>query len=131
MADYPTMPFHTDAYLADTMHLTLEEHGAYMKMLIIAWRSPGCDLPDDDKRIATMLGLTMKRWQEKIRPAVEQFWTIENGVWYQKKQREVRVFVENSIEQKRQAGIKSAQAKQLKNIETGSTAVEMPLQRQG
>ena len=40
MADFPALPFFTDAYLGDTQHLTLEEHGAYQKLLYIAWRSP-------------------------------------------------------------------------------------------
>ena len=58
MTDLPFLPFWPDAYLADTMHLSLEEHGCYLKMLMISWRSPDCRIDADDARIATMLGVT-------------------------------------------------------------------------
>lgn len=122
MAEYPTMPFHTDAYLADTMHLSNEEHGAYLRLLIIAWRSPDCCLPDDDKRLATMLGVTTKRWREKLRPIIEPFWRIENGTWTQKKQLEVRKKVEKNVQQKRNAYEQTERAKRLKNNDTGKSA---------
>jgi uncharacterized protein YdaU (DUF1376 family) len=63
------MPYFGDAYMADTRHLTLEEHGAYHLLLLIAWRSPNCALPDDDKRIAQMLGITAKKWAA-LKPTV-------------------------------------------------------------
>ena len=96
MAEYPAMPLFTDAYLGDTHHLTLEESGAYLKLLMIAWRTPGCCLPDDDKRLATMLGVTIKRWRERLRPVIEPFWIVEDGKWTQKKQQKVRKKVKKS-----------------------------------
>jgi uncharacterized protein YdaU (DUF1376 family) len=90
MADYPHMPFFVDAYLGDTMHLSLEEHGAYLKLLMIAWRSPDCALPDDDRKLARMLGVTVAAWTRRLRPAIAPFWTVADGVWTQKKQRKIR-----------------------------------------
>jgi uncharacterized protein YdaU (DUF1376 family) len=37
MSRTPFMPFYPDAYLADTAQLTLEEQGAYMRLLCYLW----------------------------------------------------------------------------------------------
>ena len=52
MAEFPALPFWTDAYLADTQHLTNAEHGLYLRLLITIWRSPNCRIPNDEKWIA-------------------------------------------------------------------------------
>ncbi len=130
MADYPAMPLWTDAYLGDTQHLQLHEHGAYVKLLMIAWRTPDCRLPNDDKRLATMLGVGPKKWLS-IKEAIWPFFTEEGNKVFQKRQLKVRAEVEKNVSQKRSAGKASAQSKSLKNNETGSTAVDEPLQRQG
>lgn len=121
MAEFPAMPLLTDAYLGDTHHLTLEENGAYLKLLMIAWRTPDCSLPDDDKRLATMLGVTTKRWREKLRPIISPFWQINGGKWTQKKQQEVRKKVEKSVQQKRDAVAAREKAKHQKNNDTDTS----------
>ncbi len=80
MADFPALPLWTDAYIADTTHLTNEEHGVYLRLLMFAWRSPGCSLPDDDHRIAIMVGVTPKKWQS-LRPVIEPMWLVREGKW--------------------------------------------------
>lgn len=105
MSTTPALPLFGDAYMADTRHLTLQEHGAYLLMLIIAWQSPECRLPDDDKRIAQMLGITLTRW-EKIKPVVSPFWKIGGGFWTQQRLKKERSFVE-----KRRRDSKSAARK--------------------
>jgi len=87
------LPLFGDAYMADTMHLTLEEHGAYLRLLMLAWRSLDCGLPNDDKRIARMLGISSQRWS-KIRPIVMEFWTLEKNRWFQKRLKKERIYVE-------------------------------------
>ncbi|ACL63205.1 DUF1376 domain-containing protein [Methylobacterium nodulans] len=45
MSAYPSLPLFTDAFIADTGHLSAAETGAYLMLLMVAWRSPGCSLP--------------------------------------------------------------------------------------
>ncbi len=79
-----SIPLFGDAYLADTRHLSLEEHGAYCQLLMIAWRLPNCALPDDEKRISQMLGVTPKKWAT-IRDSVMAFWSLTEFGWQQKR----------------------------------------------
>jgi uncharacterized protein YdaU (DUF1376 family) len=92
-ATAPSIPLFGDAYLADTRHLSLEEHGAYLQLMMIAWRTEGCCLPDDDSRLARMLGVTVAKWR-KIKPTVMAFWKLEDGAWKQSRLSKERKFVE-------------------------------------
>ncbi len=87
------IPLFGDAYLADTRHLSLEEHGAYLQLMMIAWRIDGCCLPDDDSRLSRMLGVTAAKWK-KLKPVVMAFWTMEDGAWRQGRLSKERKFVE-------------------------------------
>ena len=114
MAELPAMPYFGDAYIADTRHLTLEEHGAYRLLLDIAWRSPNRALPDNDKRIAQMLGITPARWS-KLRPAVMAFWSISPHGWQQKKLLKVWEETIKRRDKRRQAAEARWGAKSLKD----------------
>ena len=122
MAKYPAMPLWTDSYIADTQHLTNEEHGIYFRLLMFAWRTPECSLPNDDKRLALMVGLTPGKWS-KIKQTILSFWTLENDKWTQKKQQKVFQQVQENVEQKRSAGRASVKAKLLITNKQGSTDV--------
>lgn len=76
------IPFFGDAYLADTTHLTTEEHGAYFLLMLAAWRQDDCGLPDDDKKLARIAGLTARKWTS-ISNTIRGFWFTENGRIYQ------------------------------------------------
>lgn len=71
------MPMYWDAYLADTTHLTTEEHGAYLLLLGAMWRRNGW-VPDDDKDNARILGMTTGKWR-KVKARLMPFLTAENG----------------------------------------------------
>ena len=94
MAEFPALPLFTDAYLADTRHLTTEEHGAYLLLMIEAWRRPDCNLPDDDKMLARLSGIGVARWPE-IKPVVMAFWVRDGRrkVWTQKRLLKERSYV--------------------------------------
>ena len=82
MAEFPALPLWTDAYLGDTTHLTTIEHGAYLLLLMTAWRTRDCRLPDDDRLLARYARLDARQWK-RIRPIIEQFFRIESGFWTQ------------------------------------------------
>lgn len=82
MAKLPALPIFTDAYLADTRHLTTLQHGAYFLLMMTAWRSSGCDLPDDDKLLARWSGLDIRTWKNN-KNAVMGLWRLVSGRWTQ------------------------------------------------
>lgn len=110
MAEFPALPFFTDAYLADTRHLTTEEHGVYLLLLMCAWRTRGCSLKDEDKMLARIAGLSLAKWR-KMRPAMLEFFSVENGVWRQKKLSQVYETVSKKVERNRANGSKGGKAK--------------------
>lgn len=124
MADFPALPLWTDAYLADTLHLSTEEHGAYLLLLMTAWRSPDCTLPDDDDRLARMARVGAKKWA-KMRPVLAHFWTVDDGRWKQKRLLKERERAEKNRDQKRHA----AAAKHRKNNNTGAAGGAAPHMR--
>ncbi len=72
------MPLYIGDYLADTMHLSTEQHGAYLLLLFHLWRRSA--LPDDDTALAKVAGLSPTSWNS-ARPVLAAFFRIENGLW--------------------------------------------------
>lgn len=56
------MPWNIDDYLSDTRHLSTLEHGAYVLLIMRYWQKGG--LPDDDRMIMRIAGLTAEQWAE-------------------------------------------------------------------
>src|SRR4026209_345578 len=96
-------------YFRDTGHLTCEEHGAYLRLIGYCWVRAG-NLPDDDVRLALLLGLRPAKWR-KMRPTIAQFFQIKDGFWRHKRvDRELESARENR-ERLRNAGRKGASAR--------------------
>lgn len=125
MAEFPSLPLFTDAYIGDTVHLTNEEHGVYLRLLMFAWRSPDCALPIDDKRLALMVGVTAKKWAS-LKPAVMAFWAKTEAGWQQDRLTFERQRVKVLMDQKVAAGKASARAKSRKTKERVATDVDTP-----
>jgi uncharacterized protein YdaU (DUF1376 family) len=74
----PFMQLYVADYLGDTRHLTTEQHGAYLLLLMTMWRSDGC-LPNDAKKLARIAGCSPSRWA-KISEDVLEFFDVEGAV---------------------------------------------------
>lgn len=114
LAEFPALPLFTDAYLADTRHLTAEEHGAYLLLLMCAWRTRGCALKDCDRTLARIVGVTRPRWK-KLRPVLAEFFDTTGGQWQQKKLTEVYRGVEARVAKNRANGAKGGRAKAVRS----------------
>lgn len=125
MAEFPALPLFTDALLGDTTHLTQAEFGAYMLMLITAWRAPGCALSADDVYLSRISRSNANRNWRQIKASVMPFWTLgPDGLYRQKRLSSERLRSQRNAEYARRAGNASA----LKRHETRSTAVAAVLQ---
>lgn len=77
MSQAPSMPMYWKAYLADTTHLTTEEHGAYMLLMATMWQRNGF-VSDNDEDNARALGLTLGKWG-KVKSRLSKFLVFNDG----------------------------------------------------
>ena len=66
----PWMPLYVADYLADTGHLSCEEHGAYLLLIMHYWRNGG--LPTEDAELARICRLPLRKWA-KLRETLARF----------------------------------------------------------
>lgn len=127
MARLDEIPFSTSAYLADTQHLSLAQHGAYLLILMTMWRAGGW-IPDDDRVLANICKSTITKWR-KIAADVRALLISKDGKLSQKRllsgiENETKRFSKNA-ENGKAGGI----AKSLKSKEpTLATATISPPQ---
>jgi len=77
------MPVFVGDYLRDTIDLSLEENGAYSRLLFTMW-SRGGRLLNDPARLARIAGCELADWQ-RLWPILARFFTIEGNDITQKR----------------------------------------------
>jgi uncharacterized protein YdaU (DUF1376 family) len=85
MAEFPMLPFWTDSWLSDTAHLSFEERGLYLDVLVLMWRLPNCQMPSETK----WLERRYKNYADAVRSLCEEFCylTEDRKFWRQKRLR--------------------------------------------
>lgn len=119
------MPLFTDAYLGDTTHLSTLEHGAYLLLLIVAWRNGG-HLPNDDKLLARYARLNGQQWA-RVRATLMEFFTVDGASIFQKKQRQTYEAVKQKHERHSEAGRRGGLVKPLKTNDLAEAGLEPSL----
>jgi uncharacterized protein YdaU (DUF1376 family) len=75
----PYFNFYPKDFEADTSHLTLEEDGAYNRLLRLCWMTPGCSLPDDDAWIMRRMRVDAEAFERAVRPVLAEFFARKAG----------------------------------------------------
>jgi uncharacterized protein YdaU (DUF1376 family) len=74
---YPWMPLFWGDFLANTMHLSAQEAGAYLFLIAHAWEHGG-EIPGERVRLARIAHLRQDQWS-KVWPALEKFFEPQTG----------------------------------------------------
>lgn len=121
----PFMQLYVGDYLKDTRHLTAEQHGAYLLLLMSMWAHGG-DLPNDPKKLARLACCTASRWA-RISADVLAFFEVDGDVITQARLRfELKKALEKSIK-RAEAGTRGGDAKALKDKKAGvANAIGLP-----
>ena len=130
MAALPYIQLYVSDYLADTMHLTTEEHGAYLLIIMNYWQT---GKPVAKNRLAAVARLSNDRWISVEDSLKEMF--IDTGTHWQHKRIEADLkMVNEAQEQRSKAGKASAEARKRKKraaekhvTKGAATPVEPPL----
>ena len=117
----PYIPLYIDDFDGATAHLTCEEEGAYMRLIKLAWRTPGCSLPNDDAWIARKIRMTPDQFQTVAKPVLAEFFKLVRGRWVQGRLKKESDKLLARNRERSEAGKRGAAAKALKNNEITPT----------
>jgi uncharacterized protein YdaU (DUF1376 family) len=102
------MPLYVGDYLRDTMHLTTEQHGAYLLLIMACWVGGGV-LPGQDAQLAVIARISPEKWR-KMRPVIAAFFQADAGGWSHNRISKELAKTDEVIEKRRNAGLASATA---------------------
>jgi Uncharacterized protein conserved in bacteria len=112
MAKAPYMPLYASDYLGDTGHLSTEEHGAYLLILMQMWNAGG-SLPSDPAKLARVARCSTKKWLA-MADTILAFFHIDGDRITNDRLTKERQKVEAKTEVRRAAGAMGGTAKALK-----------------
>ncbi|MFZ4218698.1 DUF1376 domain-containing protein [Enterobacter ludwigii] len=131
MAALPYMQLYIADYLADTMHLSAEEHGAYLLLMFNYWQT-GKPIPKS--RLAKIARVSNDRWNA-VETSLKEFFNDNGDEWIHERIESDLEVVRSKLEQKSAAGKASAAKRNAKNSTKGeragnecSTGVQSPLE---
>ena len=99
------MPLYVADYLADTGHLSRDEHGAYLLLIMHYWRTES--LPADDAQLARISKCTAAEWK-RIKPTIKAF--FDDG-WKHRRVEDELKRARDKYEARANAGRKGGKAK--------------------
>jgi len=118
MAALPYMQLYVADYLADTMHLTAEEHGAYLLVIMNYWQT-GQAVPKN--RLPSIAKISNGRWPQVEQTLSEYFTEDENGHWFHAR-------IEADLAKVRSKSVKASKAGK---ASAAKRATAQPIDRQG
>jgi len=114
MSSLPYMQLYVSDYLADTAHLTAQQHGAYLLLLMNYWQK-GKPLDNTNERLQYVARMTGEEWEANKDILAEFFW-IDGDTWSHTR-------IDNDLEKVREKSEKASKAGQ-RSFSVRSTGVE-------
>jgi len=114
MSSLPYMQLYVSDYLADTAHLTAQQHGAYLLLLMNYWQK-GKPLDNTNERLQYVARMTGEEWEANKDIFAEFFW-IDGDTWSHTR-------IDNDLEKVREKSEKASKAGQ-RSFSVRSTGVE-------
>jgi uncharacterized protein YdaU (DUF1376 family) len=125
MSAAPFMQLYVADYLGDTQHLTTEQHGAYLLILMAMWRHEG-KLPNDATKLARIARVSARRWH-LVSSDVMEFFDVEGDCITQKRLVREHQKATSISEKRSNSGKLGGLAKALKSNEPPvASAKQMP-----
>ena len=119
------MQLYVGDYLADTLHLTTEQHGAYLLLLMTMWRA-GASLPNDASKLARICRVSPKRWPS-VWAEISAFFEIDGDLITNPRLTKEHQKAVSISQERKTAGKKGGQANALKNQKAGkANASDLP-----
>lgn len=116
------MPLLVDKYLGDTTHLTTEQHGAYLLLLMTLWKRDGV-LPAKEEQLSGIARMSTAKWKASREVLLEFFRPTEDGHGLtQKRLTEELVRARLLNDKKSEAGVKGAKKRWQKDAGNNGTS---------
>lgn len=121
------MPLYIADYLGDTLHLQAEQHGAYLLLLMAAWKRGG-HVPGDPEELAGIARVPLERWQSHTSAKVLPFFRHDGAIYWHDRVLAELESARTNVAQKAKAGAAGAAARWQKDGKRMADA--MPSQSQ-
>ena len=125
----PYFNLYPSDFQAKTYHLTLEEVGAYNRLLMLCWMSPGCSLPFDEKWLMRRLVCDQETYTRVVLVVIEEFFIKKGGRI--SSPRLAREFEKSRVahDERVRSGKKGGLARALKNNDKNSSLAKAQLKQ--
>ena len=117
----PYFPMYPRDFEADTSHLSLEEDGAYNRLLRLCWMTAGCSLPDDDAWIMRRMRVDQETFDRVVRVVLDEFFVRKSGRVSNARLAKENTSSKEKHEKRKNAGSKGGKSKALKTKENASS----------
>jgi uncharacterized protein YdaU (DUF1376 family) len=100
------MPLYIADYLSDTMHLNAEQHGAYLLLIMAAWKHDG-QLPSEASALRQISRMTPQQWA-KSETVLQRFFFVTEDFWIHNRVRTELERARANVEKQSKAGAAGA-----------------------
>ncbi len=115
MSERPFMQLYVSDFIGDTLHLSTEQIGAYMLLLMAMWNAGG-KLPSDEAKLARVTRMSVKKWKAIADDLLPFFEIVGDEIRHNRLTKELQKS-ESKSQSRAAAGAAGGAAKALKEQE--------------